>query len=61
MDLDHHVDHPMAFGLDVRFINTLPVSAALHHSPESGNLGDERQGDERHEDWMPACVGMPFY
>ena len=42
--------------LDVHFINTLPVSAALRHSRESGNPGDERHGD-----WMPACAGMTFY
>jgi hypothetical protein len=42
--------------LDVHFVNALPVPAALRHSRESGNPGDERYGD-----WMPACAGMTFY
>jgi hypothetical protein len=46
----------LLLGLDVRFINTLPVSAALRHSRESGNPGDECHGD-----WMPACAGMTLY
>jgi hypothetical protein len=41
--------------LDVHFVNTLPVPAALRHSRESGNPEDERYGD-----WMPACAGMTF-
>jgi len=50
-------DHPSAaLPLDVHFVNTLPVPAALCHSRESGN-----PGDERYRDWMPACAGMTFY
>jgi hypothetical protein len=43
-------------GLDVRFINTLPVLMASRHSRESGNPGGEGHGD-----WMPAYAGMTFY
>ena len=46
----------IVWGLDVHFINTLPVPTASCHSRESGNPGGERYGD-----WMPAGAGMTFY
>jgi class 3 adenylate cyclase len=45
-----------AHELDVHFVKTLPVPAALCHSRESGHPGDEHYGD-----WMPACAGMTCY
>jgi hypothetical protein len=42
--------------LDVHFIYSLPVLAAVRHSRKSGNPGDAGHGD-----WMPAYAGMTFY